>query len=206
MTKDALIEELISEQALKSPNIIQAFHKVDRADFVPAGLLAQAYENYPLPIGLGQTISQPYTVAFMLELLEPKAGEKILEIGAGSGWQTALLAYLVGSQGRIFGIERVKELKTLAEKNLSRYPVLQRTSTLMHGDGSLGHPQESPFDKIIAAAAGQTIPPAWKAQLKAGGRIVAPVKDSIVVIDKISENQFKETEHYGFAFVPLIKD
>src|SRR3989338_8071025 len=110
MTKEVLIDDLIGGGYLKTPLIIEAFKKIDRADFVSENLRDEAYENYPLPIGFDQTISQPLTVAFMLELLQPQPGEKILDIGSGSGWTTTLLAFCVGKEGRGFGLERIPEL------------------------------------------------------------------------------------------------
>ncbi len=205
MTKKQLVDELTSQGVLKNRAVKKAFIVIDRADFVLPQYLEAAYFNRPLPIGFGQTISQPYTVAFMLDLLDVKKGDNVLEIGAGSGWQTALLAYLVGRQGRVIALERIPELVELTKSNLAQYPICYRTSTLIHGDGSLGYPSGAPYGKIIAAASAQAIPEQWKEQLKIGGRIVAPVKDSIVVIDKISRDQYQQTEHWGFVFVPLIK-
>ncbi len=206
MTKKQLLNELTAQGVLKDKRLAKALAKVDRADFVPPQLRDSAYENFPLPIGFGQTISQPYTVAFMLGLLDVRAGDKILEIGAGSGWQTALLCSLAGKTGKIFAVERVAELKSLAEKNVAKYPGLHRNITIALGDGTKGFAAAAPFDKIIAAAAAQEIPQAWKEQLKIGGRIVAPVKDNVVVLDKIGKDNFRTAEHWGFAFVPLVED
>ena len=124
-----LINSLISDGYLKTPLLIEAFKNIDRQDFVPEEYKNSAYINEPLPIGFEQTISQPLTVAFLMELLEPKPGEKILDIGAGSGWSAALLAYVVGKENlqseirnpKIIGIERLSELKEFAEKNLAKY-------------------------------------------------------------------------------------
>lgn len=206
MTKELLIANLISQGILKTPSIIKAFEMVDRADFVLPEYRNMAYEDHPLPIGFGQTISQPLTVALMLEWLAPKTGEKILDIGCGSGWTTALLASIVGEKGRVIGIERIPELAEFAAQNLSKNLLLQRTSTLVQKDATDGYEKESPFDRILASASAGEIPQAWKEQLKIGGRIVAPVKDSVVVIDKLSRDEHQTTEHYGFAFVPLVKD
>ncbi|MEK7555354.1 MAG: protein-L-isoaspartate(D-aspartate) O-methyltransferase [Patescibacteria group bacterium] len=206
-----LINSLIEDGYLKTPEIIEAFKQIDRADFVPEEYKADAYVNAPLPIGFNQTISQPLVVAFMLELLEPKAGEKILDVGAGSGWKTALLAKIAGNPptggGKVIGIERIPELKEMAEKNISKCGFLQeKTVEVILGDGSNGYVEEAPYDKIIAGAAAQTeIPNVWKEQLKIGGRIVAPVGNSIVVIDKINKDEYEQKEHFGFSFVPLIK-
>lgn len=212
MTKEELLRELTAGGYLKTPALIDAFRRVDRKDFVPPGLVEEAYGNYPLPIGQEQTISQPLTVAFMLELLSPQSGEKILEIGAGSGWQTALLADLAGAQGKVFAIERIPELKEMAERNVSKYDFTKKGIVkIMLGDGSKGYAEGAPYNKIIAAAslsAGRqaAVPEVWKKQLKVGGRIVAPVGDSILAIDKLSEKDYKIREYPGFAFVPLIKD
>ena len=188
---------------MKTPALIEAFKKIDRRDFIPEGQKEKAYVNEALPIGYGQTISQPLVVAFMLELLEVKPGEKILEIGTGSGWQTALLTEL---GARVISMERVGELHSFAKQNLKKYGFLEKeTSKLLVADGSKGYLPEAPFDKIIAAAAAEELPAAWKDQLKIGGRIVAPVKDSIVVLDKSAKGKFKAKEYFGFSFVPLVK-
>jgi len=203
--KKNLIKELIEEGYLRTKSIIEAFQKIDRIDFVLEEYKNEAYGNYPLPIGFGQTISQPLTVAFMLELLEPKPGEKILDVGAGSGWQTSLLAYLAGEQGRVIAIEIIPELKKFAETNIEKYNFIKIGRVeLILGDGSKGYQKEAPFDKIIAAAAALSIPPAWKEQLKIGGVIVAPVGQNIVVLKKLNQNEFSQKQYFGFNFVPLV--
>jgi len=203
--EENLIKELIEEGYLRTKSIIEAFQKIDRIDFVLEEYKNEAYGNYPLPIGFGQTISQPLTVAFMLELLEPKPGEKILDVGAGSGWQTSLLAYLAGEQGRVIAIEIIPELKKIAETNIEKYNFIKIGRVeLILGDGSKGYQKEAPFDKIIAAAAALSIPPAWKEQLKIGGVIVAPVGQNIVVLKKLNQNEFSQKQYFGFNFVPLV--
>ena len=151
-----LIDQLIEQEYLKSPLIIEAFRKIKRADFVPEEITKKEsrewVENYnaPLPIGQGQTISQPLTVAFMLELLEPKPGDKILDIGSGSGWQTAMLCQITGEKGFVYAIEVIPELKEFGEKNVSKYNF--KNTEFICGDGSQGLAGQAPFDKIIAAA------------------------------------------------------
>ncbi|KKU93935.1 MAG: Protein-L-isoaspartate O-methyltransferase [Candidatus Jorgensenbacteria bacterium GW2011_GWA1_48_13] len=206
MTQDKLIKELVRDGYLKSPSIIEAFKKINRADFVPESEGEMAYYNIPLPIGYNQTISQPLTVAFTLELLEPKKGEKILDIGAGSGWQTALLSELVGEEGKVIAIERIPELKNMAEKNVGKYGFAKKgIAEIILGDGSKGYPEEAPYDKIVAAAYVKKIPACWKEQLKIGGRIVAPVGEQMTVLDKTGPDKFEQKQYFAFLFVPLIE-
>jgi len=179
----SLINQLIKEGYLKTPEIIEAFRKIKRADFAPDYLLKEKGEDFiaeynaPLPIGYEQTISQPLTVAFMLELLQPKAGDRILDIGSGSGWQTALLAQIVADlrgpdlgasllkafrseAPKIFAIERIPELKEFGEKNAAKYNFIEKgIAQFFCQDGSLGLPEQAPFDKIIATAV-------WSRRLK----------------------------------------
>ena len=223
-----LINSLIKDGYLKTPEIVEAFKAIDRADFVPEKYKSEAYVNAPLPLDFGQTISQPLTVAFMLELLESKPGEKILDVGAGSGWTAALLAYMVSQEvnpkseilnpkqipnskcqiPKIICIERISELKTMAEKNISKYNFIEKGIVkIILGDGSKGYKKEAPYDKIIAAAAATgDVPVYWKRQLKIGGRIVAPVENSVIVIDKTGRNKYNQKEYFGFSFVPLISE
>lgn len=214
-TNEELVGELIKDGYLKTPEIIEAFKVIDRKDFLPEDLKNQAYINEALPIGNRQTISQPLVVAFMLELLAIKPGEKILEVGTGSGWQTALMAHLIktsiqDSQSKptpIISIERIKSLHVFAKSNIAKYNFLRKgIIKLVLGDGSRGYLEGAPYDKIIAGASAQSLPPAWKEQLKIGGRIVAPVKESIVVLNKVSKDQMETKEYFGFSFVPLIAE
>lgn len=199
-----LIAKLIREGYLKTDRIIKAFQKVNRADFLPPELEQDAEADVALPIGYGQTISQPATVAFMMELLQPEIDDTILDVGSGSGWQTALLCELVGHKGMVFAMERIKELKGVGENNVKKYHYTN--ARFMTGDGYKGLKKEAPFDKIIAAAESLELSTAWKEQVKIGGRIVAPLRQNLVVADKISENKFNIKEYPGFLFVPLITD
>lgn len=201
MTKDQLIIHLQSSGILKTPQIINAFQKIDRADFILPEYSEEQYNDYPLPIGHGQTISQPTTVAFMLELLQPKQGEKILDVGSGSGWTTALLAHITGEKGKVFGVELVPKLVEFGNENLKKYD-MPWTSIKQAGD-ALGLPEQAPFDKILVSASAEKMPDRLITQLKVGGRLVIPVQNSIWQIDKISETETKKTEFPGFVFVPL---
>ena len=205
-TNEGLIRELKEGGYLRSASVEDALRSVDRSLFVPEEHRAEAYENHALPIGFGQTISQPLTVAFLLSLLEPKAGDKILDVGMGSGWQTALLAWLTGEGGIVIGIERMQELAESAEKNIQKiHTVKKGTIKTVLGDGSKGYSAEAPYDKIIAAASGTAIPTGWKEQLKIGGRIVTPVGQQIRVLNKTGPNEFTEQNYFGFSFVPLVE-
>lgn len=202
-----LINNLISSGYLKTPRIIDAFRKIDRADFVPDNLKDEAYVDAPLPIGHGQTISQPLTVAFMFELLQPEPGDKILDIGYGSGWTTALLAEIVGEKGRVYAIERIPELYEFGKRNIEKYNFVERGLVeCACADGTKGWSEKAPFDKILASASARELPQAWKEQLKIGGRIVAPIEWSIWLFIKKGEGEFEKFEYPGFSFVPLISD
>lgn len=204
-----LIKELKNQGVLKSPLVEAAFRFINRKGFVLPEQIGEAYANHPLPIGEGQTISQPYTVAFMLDLLEPEPGEKILDVGAGSGWQTAVLAYIASQgNGKVIALERIPELCKFAQKNVDKYGFIKRgAAEVICRDATNGLAEEAPFDKIIAAAAAKgEIPQAWRDQLKVGGRIVAPVDDFIKLYVKKSESEWEEKEFLGFAFVPLVSN
>ncbi|MFH1402434.1 MAG: protein-L-isoaspartate O-methyltransferase [Patescibacteria group bacterium] len=202
---DLLIKELIAEGVLKSAEIMVAFRAVDRADFVRAENRPLTYENIPLPIGAGQTISQPYTVAFMLELLQARAGDRVLDIGAGSGWQTALLAEIVGITGKVFAVELLPELFEFGKNNVSKYDFIKNGIVKFYCQNAQnGLPAEAPFDKIISAAASDIVSPAWKTQLKTGGRMVLPIGNSVRLIVKKDADNFEEFIYSGFAFVPFV--
>ena len=201
-----LIDSLIEDGWLKTPRIIRAFKKIKRADFMPDEIKHLAEINEALPIGYGQTISQPLTVAFMFEQLEPRPGDNILDIGSGSGWTTALLAEILGPRGRVTAVEIIPELKEFGEKNAAKYNFIKKgIAQFISTDGSKGCKKEAPFDKILVSAAAKEVPGAWKEQLKIKGKIVCPINSSILTIIKKSERNFEQIEHPGFIFVPLVK-
>lgn len=206
MTLD-LIDRLVQKKWLRTPIIIDAFRKIKRKDFLRDNLKDLYDANEALPIGYGQTISQSLVVAFMLEKLQPKQREKILDIGSGSGYTTALLAQIVGNKGKIISIELIPELKRFGEKNLLKYNFVKKGIVkFICADGSKGYKKEAPFDKIlVSASVKKEIPKAWKDQLKIGGKIVSSVRESIWVLEKQTNNQFKKNEYPGFIFVPLVQ-
>jgi len=199
---DSLIDSIIIDRVLKSPQIIKAFEEVDRKNFVPEMFKESAYVDVPLSIGENQTISQPTTVAFMLEHLSPKKGEKILDIGTGSGWTTALLCHIVGEEGSVLGLERIDSLVMLGKINLARYCRDDRCRIEKAG-ARLGVPGEK-FDKILVSASADELPEELIEQLNVGGKLVIPVQYSIEVVTKTSEDDYQIESIYGFNFVPLI--
>lgn len=196
-----MVEEQLKPRGISSPRVLAAFTQVPREIFVLPEKKAQAYEDFPLSIGLGQTISQPFMVALMTQLLDPQPGEKILEIGTGSGYQTAILSCL---GAKVWTVERLKLLAERAQDNLSQagYKVFVKV-----GDGSLGWKEESPFDKIAVTAAAPSIPPPLLDQLKEGGKLVIPrgglVFQNLVVVRKEKEI-VKEEDVCRCIFVPLV--
>ena len=197
MEKSNLINYLKEEGFSKK--IVEAFEKVDREKFVREDLQEYAYVDTALPLGHGQTISQPFTIAFMLSLLEVKSGQKILEVGSGSGYVLALLSEM-NSTGEIFGLERISELANFSRNKLEE----KKNIKVLHVNGFEGLESESPFDRILVSAAAEEIPKKLFEQLKVGGILVIPIKNSIVQIKKSKEG-VKAKEHEGFCFVPLIK-
>ncbi len=197
-----LINSMISQGVLKSPQIIKAFVDIDRKHFVPQTLQESAYVDVPLGISEGQTISQPITVAFMLESLSPQKSDKVLDIGSGSGWTTALLCHIVGEEGSVKGYERVDYLVEYGRRNLAKYCQNKRCS-IQKAKSDLGEPREK-FDKILVSAAAEQLPKQLIDQLKIGGKMVIPIKNSIFIVTKNSKDDFETEEIYGFRFVPLI--
>jgi len=208
MYKD-LVDKLVKEKVLKTKIIVNAFYKIDRNNFVGAEFKGKAGIDIPLPIKYSQTISQPFTVAFMLELLKPEKGDKILDVGTGSGWTAALLAGIVGPSGKVYGIERIRELKEFGQRNVSKYGFISEGRVKMFlGDGTKGLLKYAPFDKILVSAATKEIPEALINQLKIKGRMVIPIGplggQEIELIKKIKGGKIQKEKYPGFTFVPLI--
>ena len=196
-----LIEIIKQKGGLKDRRIEEAFKAIEREDFVPASLVREAKKDSPIPIGFGQTISQPYTVAFMLELLKPKRGEKILDVGSGSGFTTALLAYLVEETGTVYGTEIIPELIEFGKNNLAKYGF--HNASIREAENVLGLREEAPFDKILVNATGSRLPQSLVEELKVGGIMVVPVKEAIWRVEKTSDLDVNIKKYEGFVFVPL---
>lgn len=198
---DRAEQELYAELRRRgiAPSVLDAMAAVPRRLFVAPDAAARAYANEPLPIGAGQTISQPYVVAHMCELLELRGDERVLDVGTGSGWHAAILARLAR---HVWSIERHAELSRLAARNLERAGV--DNVTLVVGDGTLGHPDAAPYDAInVAAAASGQVPPALEGQLAEGGRLVAPVDDRLVLVRRAG-GKLTRRRREGVRFVPLV--
>ena len=200
MNKKELIERL-RDKGIKE-EILKAIEKVDRKDFVLEKNSNEIYEDYPLSIGYGQTISQPYTVAFMLQELELKKGDKVLEIGTGSGWNAALISDIIGQEGKIYSVEIIKELAEKAKEKLKNY----KNIIVLNADASHGLTEYAPYNKIILTAAPRKIAQEFKEQLANEGILLAPVGEYTQKLIKLTKkkNKFTETEYGDFIFVPLI--
>ncbi len=190
-------------KGIRDPKVLEAIGKVPRHLFMESSFIHFAYKDQAFPIGSGQTISQPYTVAFQTQLLKVEKNDKILEVGTGSGYQAAVLAEM---GAKVFTIERQKELYLKAQSFL---PEIGYHPACFFGDGYAGLPNFAPFDKILVTAGAASIPPALQEQLKIGGRMVIPVgksnRQEMIVVDRISEEEFITEKHGGFVFVPLLK-
>ncbi len=197
---DRLIEYLIAS-GIKDQRVLDAIHHLPRERFVSQAMMHQAYDNNALPIGQGQTISQPYIVALMTELLELKRTNKVLEIGTGSGYQTAVLAQIVE---HVYSVERIKSLQWEAKRRLKQLDIYNVSTK--HGDGWLGWDTKGPFDAIIVTAAAEVIPQALLAQLKDGGKMVIPVGDAEQQLLKIERQgeEYLSTVVEMVRFVPLV--
>ncbi len=202
-TRERLVQEL-RRQGVHDPSVLEVMRGTPRHLFVDEALASRAYEDTALPIGRGQTISRPYTVARMTEvLLEAGVPESVLEVGTGSGYQTAVLAQLVD---RVYSVERIDGLLTTARRRF--YELQLRNIRLRHGDGNLGFPEAAPFDGIIVTAASEAPPEALLGQLKEGGRMVMPTgspRDQVLVRITRTASGFEREVLEPASFVPLLE-
>jgi protein-L-isoaspartate(D-aspartate) O-methyltransferase len=201
-----MVMRQLAGRGIRNQRVLAAMRWVPREWFLPPHLAADAYHDAPLPIGNGQTISQPYVVALMTHELQPRRTDRILEIGTGSGYQTAVLSRLAPS-GKIFTIERLPDLLVEAEDRFRRLGLTNIETRL--GDGAPGWPEEAPFDGIIVAAAAPHIPAPLVAQLAPGGRLVIPVGDltaqELVILERpMNGGAVQQRQAGGVRFVPLI--
>jgi len=201
LNRENLIEDL---RGMVSQSVIMAISRVPRELFVPEDLERRAYDDMPLPIGLNQTISAPHMVAIMSQLLDLLPGMKVLEVGGGSGYHAAVMAFLVGPKGHIYSVERKPELVILARRNLEKANIAN--VTIIEADGSLGLAEHAPYDRISVAAAAPQIPESLKQQLNVGGKMVLPVgRDrQVLLLVTRKDNGFEVEEKMGVIFVPLI--
>ncbi|WP_367359456.1 protein-L-isoaspartate(D-aspartate) O-methyltransferase [Syntrophus sp. (in: bacteria)] len=200
---DAAVTALYVGSSAISPSVIKAMEKVERHRFVPSGLVPLAYLNRPLPIGHGQTISQPYIVALMTDLMKVKPGDRVLEIGTGSGYQAAILAELAGS---VYSIEIIEALGREADARLKALGC--RNVKAKVGDGYYGWPEAAPFDSIMVTAAASHVPPPLIRQLKRGGRMVIPLgtqflTQSLMLVEKKQDGTITSRQILPVRFVPL---
>jgi protein-L-isoaspartate(D-aspartate) O-methyltransferase len=201
----AMVAGQIAARGVKDPRVLDAMRAVPRHEFVPATLREDAYGDSPLPIGHGQTISQPYIVALMTELARPSPSDRVLEVGTGSGYQAAVLSQLVA---RVFSVELVDPLAQSAASTLRRLGY--GNVTVRSGDGYLGWPDEAPFDIIIVTAAPEEVPAALLAQLKPGGRLIVPVGrvwdvQDLQLIEKDATGSVSTRSVIPVRFVPMVK-
>lgn len=183
-------------------HIKKAFNKVGRHNFVLPEHAGLTDYDAALPIGFGQTISQPTTVRLMLEWLEPEPGNKILDVGSGSGWTTALLADIVGPKGKVYAIELVPELVEFGKDNCQRLGI--KNAEFYHAGNEFGLPAHVPYDRILVSASSEQLPKDLIKQLRAGGKMVIPIKNDILEIEKLPDGRLEIEVHPGFVFVPLV--
>ena len=204
--RERMVMRQLASRGVRDARVLAAMRWAPREWFLPPNLAADAYNDAPLPIGNGQTISQPYVVALMTEQLAPRRTSRILEIGTGSGYQTAVLAWLA-SAGRVFSIERLPDLLVEAEERFRRLGLTNVETRL--GDGAAGWSEAAPFDGIVVTAAAPRVPEALTEQLAPGGRLVIPVGDlasqELVILERPASGEGMLRRHAGgVRFVPLI--
>ena len=202
--RDAMIERQIASRGIREPTILEAFRAVPREEFLSKDYADLAYGDHPLPIEAGQTISQPYIVALMIQAAEMKAGDNVLEVGAGSGYAAAVMSRIAGS---VTAIERQPDLVKVAQERMRRLGF--DNVRIVEGDGTRGWQAEAPYDAILAAASGSHVPQAWVEQLADGGRIVMPVGEpdwvqKLIKVTRGPGGKLITEDLGGVRFVPLI--
>lgn len=200
--REEMVRAHIERRDVRGSAVLKALRATPRHLFVPEDVRRHAYEDRPLPIGFGQTISQPYIVGSMSDLLEVRPEDKVLEIGTGSGYQAAILSQIARE---VYSIEIVPELAARSARTLKELGY--RNVTVRHGDGYLGWPEQAPFDRIILTAAPPEMVAALVEQLRPGGRLIAPVGEGsqvLVVVDKDLRGRTTQRTRYGVAFVPMV--
>lgn len=204
--RDRLVDSLVRRGYVRSAEVEKAMRRVPREEFVPPEIKDEAYIDTPLPIGEGQTISAPHMVAIMAEALDLSPGQKVLEVGAGSGYHAAVCAEIVAPEGHIYTIERISSLATFAENNLKRTGYGELV-TVIFGDGTCGLPGHAPFDRIFVAAGAPDIPSPLTDQLAEGGKLLVPVGgryyQDLIRVERRGRKLLKENLG-GCVFVPLI--
>ncbi len=200
-----LVNDLMRSGYLRTDNVIEAFSKIQRIEFIPDDLAGFGEIDISLPIGNGQTISQPLTVATMLELLDVQAGNNVMDVGSGSGWTTALLAHMVGEKGRITSLEILKELCEFGESNADKYGFVRNGIAEFYCQSATeGFEKNAPYDRILVSAEVDEVPESLEKQLKIGGKMVLPVRNSIWFIEKKAQDDFYIEKFPGFSFVPFV--
>jgi protein-L-isoaspartate(D-aspartate) O-methyltransferase len=202
--RELMVETQVAARGIMDPWVLHAMRTVPREGFIPAALQASAYDDGPLPIEEGQTISQPYVVAVMTQAVQPKPGNRALEIGTGSGYAAAVLATIVSE---VYTVERLGQLAEGAQRHLAALGY--RNVHVLHGDGTLGWPEHAPYDAIVVTAGGPYVPPALLEQLAIGGRLIMPVGSAcrfqnLVRVTRTAADSYDREELEAVAFVPLI--
>jgi protein-L-isoaspartate(D-aspartate) O-methyltransferase len=212
---EKLVDNLVKQGILHSPKVIKAIRNVPRSKFLPAENKGYSATDEPLPIGFGQTISAPHMVSIMDEALKLETGNKVLEVGSGSGWHAATIAELIASEdtprsewGHVYTVEIVQALTEVARKNIKNSGYNDRVS-IINADGSKGHPEKAPYDRIVVTAAAPNVPAPLLEQLKSGGIMVIPVGNvslfqNLLRLTKDSDGNVKKENLCGVAFVPLV--
>jgi protein-L-isoaspartate(D-aspartate) O-methyltransferase len=200
----AMVQRQIARRGVRDPLVLEAVGAVRREDFLPEGLREFAYDDTPLPIDQGQTISQPYIVALMTEAVQLRGDERVLEIGTGSGYAAAVLAHIAAD---VYTVERYGQLATKAASVLTAQGF--SNVHVLHGDGTLGWPEHAPFDAIVVAAGGPEVPETLKTQLKIGGRLVIPVGanrrlQELLRVTRVTADEYQTEELAHVRFVPLV--